>query len=107
MDEALFSVGDIVRVKDYETLVSEFGVGVDIPSGFNGEMRRYCGKEFEIEEVFRRTDRKFAYYLSNHRRFIWDECVLVRTDPHQRVDTDSFEISFDSVLNGVGGVSYV
>lgn len=99
MNEALFSVGDIIRIKSYETLVDEFGINIDIPSVFVPEMKEYCGKEFEIRERWRRTDNKYAYYLSGIL-YAWDECVLVPQEPLEEINVDNFEISFDSVMAG-------
>lgn len=86
-----FNVGDIVRVKDWDVLVKEFGYnecGYDIetPCYFLEEMKEFCGKTFTISEVINVKkikqdinipDNTFAYYFTNDEdRYYFDECVL-------------------------------
>lgn len=54
----MYKVGDIVRVKPYQELVDEFGVGADkkgiyanTPMKFTDGMKKYCGREAIVIRV--------------------------------------------------------
>lgn len=50
-----FSVGDIVRVRDWDDLMAEFGEDVQgnipAPYVFVQNMRKYCGRKFYIDRL--------------------------------------------------------
>ena len=77
---AKFEVGQLVRVKEYDTIVDEFDTydGIDIPSGWNACMEELCGKEWVVQKIVREYENKVAvYYLEgDDRQWYVDECIL-------------------------------
>ena len=90
-----FKVGDEVRVKDFDTLVREFGTGIQVPSRFVEDMRRSCGGEYVVERVVtRQMDGKHSYILKGGRWWKYDECVLEKSDEF------TLDMSFDDMFGG-------
>lgn len=55
MHEETFEVGDLVRVKTWEEMASQYGLtsrgDPDVPYGFYRGMRHLCGLEFIITSI--------------------------------------------------------
>ena len=75
-----FEVGDIVTIKQWDTMVEEYGYSdiakdtvIKVPGMFTISMKKYCGKQFKIirkQENSRNSN--FRYYLKD-----FNENVLV------------------------------
>lgn len=104
MKQALFEVGDLVRVKSLDTLKNEFSgdenLGFDTPCSFVPEMTQFCGSEMQVESVYKTyRDGKPAYYydLVDGDNWNFDECVLeVIIEDTQ--DTPAICISYDELF---------
>ena len=83
MKQALFEVGDWVRVKSLDTLKNEFSgdenFGFDTPCSFTPKMTRFCGSEMQVESVYttyRDGEPAHYYDLVGGDNWNFDECVL-------------------------------
>lgn len=83
MTQALFEVGDLVRVKSLDTLKNEFSgdenLGFDTPCSFVPEMTQFCGSEMRVESVYktcRDGELAYSYDLVGGDNWNFDECVL-------------------------------
>ena len=94
----LFSVGDIVKVKELEQLKAEFGETIRVPSGFVNEMVKFCGEEHVIKAVRTTRYNGISYSLeADDDCWDFDECVFEAVDNTQ-INPDNFELSFDSLM---------
>jgi len=59
--------GDIVTIRQWDDMAEEFGLAygrIQVPSGFTGGMKKYCGKRYKVDEKkFHREDRRWIYTL--------------------------------------------
>lgn len=80
MKDAMFRVGDMVKVKDLSVLRKEFGgddTCIDTPCTFIDAMFKYCGRVMEVVKVYSNDVRGYFYYELNHGDgWNFDECVL-------------------------------
>lgn len=63
----IFKVGDVVVVRDWDDMESEFGLyksgNIKVPFSFTDTMRPLCGREIEIIGVETRFDGIISYQL--------------------------------------------
>lgn len=62
-EAATLQVGDLVRIRSWEDMASEYnsdGDGISIPFYFSDVMGSLCGKEFEVLEVSKYVDEPFV-----------------------------------------------
>lgn len=98
---AMFAVGDRVRVKALDELRREFGEGIDTPCGFVDAMYMYCEQEFEVTGVCSRYDDENAYYydLKGGDGWNFDECVLEDIpSPEPTLDLDSLSMHYNDLF---------
>lgn len=99
-----FHVGDIVRVRQWDDMVKEFGLceynhsSIDVPYSFVKGMRKYCGKEFEIKrigppETSCRGGIEYEYSdikLIREYEFEWNTLMIEPAQPAIQFDADCF-----------------
>lgn len=62
-EAATLQVGDLVRVRSWEDMASEYysdSDGINVPLYFSDSMAPLCGKEFEVLELRKYVDVPFA-----------------------------------------------
>ena len=104
--DAKYSVGDIIRVKEYEDIkclaVSRDNGGIRLPSYcyFMQHMKQYCGKEYKIERVVttRDVDGQIVgfYYLNDGITWCFTDEMIEDVNP--KIPCDALKMSFDDLM---------
>lgn len=87
-------VGDTVTIKDWDTLLAEFGDGsknVNIEFGFTSEMKRYCGNIYKIKKVFfiQGDQKGFNLEADDPREWAWSAQTFEIPFEHSVADWES------------------
>lgn len=97
--DRVFNAGDLVRIRDYEDMALEFGVGsagnVRCRCGFTREMRLLCGVQFVITEI---EDDVYVSGCDTHWTISTDMIELVLPDSEV---ADEDVDGFVGILNAV------
>ena len=104
--DAKYSVGDIIRVKEYKDIeclaVSRVNCGIGLPSNchFMEPMKQYCGKEYKIERVStpRDVDGQIVgfYYLKDCMGWCFTDEMIEDVNPI--ILYDALKMSFDDLM---------
>lgn len=95
-----FNVGDVVRVRQWDDMMSEFGLNldgdIDCAACFTIGMEYLCGKVFTISKmrpyIGDRGSKEMAYVVSGHD-FGW----TITTDMLELADAKYPEVSADGI----------
>lgn len=97
MRSDVFKSGDVVRIRDWDDMVEEFGIEygeIKCDARFTEEMRYLCGKEFTVGDIVRRSSSQellghgFLRDASVHRQWIITSDMVVYADDCNPVDID-------------------
>ena len=90
----LYRVGDVVRIKDLDTLKRELGSPIAAQCGWNSDMDRYAGNEYEVISVdsFKSRGFHYSYGLAGASGFLYSEDVL---EPAREISGDTINILMD------------
>lgn len=108
MDASCFHVGDVVRIREWDDMVEEFGTETDDDDdeyiactfSFVSEMRKYCGQEYTIRSIMGRE----VFFVNHEELFqrdidgwTWDISVDM-IEPCQPPAAVEFDHVFDTML---------
>lgn len=98
----IFKVGDVVVVRDWDDMESEFGLNecgdIEVPFVFTDGMMPLCGREKEIIDVKVRSDGIIGYQLDGVSWHISEQMLRPVADSHVEI-----KYSFDELLLGEEG----
>lgn len=90
-----FKVGDVVRVRQWDDMMSEFGLNfegdINCAACFTINMKDLCGEVFTISKMTKYGSKK-VYVVSGHD-FGW----TITTDMLESFDTEHFDVSADGI----------
>ena len=94
MQRPLYRVGDVVRIKDLDTLIRELGSPIAAQCGWSLGMNEYAGNEYEVISVdsFKSRGFHYSYGLAGAGRFLYSEDVL---EPACEISGDTINILMD------------
>lgn len=108
-----FSVGDLVRVRDWDDMAEEFGIVGDViqcDAGFLPSMRYLCGKEFTIcnPQDLDGIDSgitNYAHGVEGFKKWLIDDEWIITEDMIEHVDEEDMCDDMDCVEDITGILS--
>lgn len=94
-------IGDIVRIRSWDDMVSEFGIStlgnIPIPqkiTDFTSSMKRYCGKVFTVKNTYRGVGYVTGYKFKGRSRI---NRYFVTSEMLERYE-ESFDVASDEEI---------
>lgn len=90
-----FKVGDVVRVRQWDDMMSEFGLdcdgNIDCAACFTVDMEDLCGRVFTISKMTKYGSKEI--YIVRGHDFGW----TITTDMLESFDAEHFDVSADGI----------
>ena len=98
MNETVFSVGDVLKIKDLDALTESLGDKYNAMCGWSTTMDKDAGGEYEVKKVsrFRHPIPHYSYQFKE-TGYYWfsEDTIEISKSP----DPECFSISFDEIMS--------